>query len=56
MFKIEKIFIEETGSYAWAVAKRDGSTIEDGIMSYNFNLADWELAIECSKRLSARFS
>lgn len=55
IFKIMGI-TGDNGEKLWAVCRRDEKVIEDGIVSYNFNEQDWQLAIDCRLRLESRFS
>jgi hypothetical protein len=35
----------------WTVERMDGKVIKDAISGYNFELKDWQLAIDCAKQL-----
>lgn len=51
MFMIVKEFCFDANAYLWKVCRRDGKSFNDGVISYNFVLDDWEEAIRCRKAL-----
>ena len=56
LFMILKTVCDESGSEQWSVMRRDGKTIEDGIVSYNFSYSNPEAAIACRMKLEAKYS
>ena len=48
--------IKETveGQLMWCVKRHDNSVLtDDGVVSFNFDLADWQKAIDCHKSLTS---
>lgn len=43
--------ISEEGQEQWTVSRRDGKSFGDGWLGLNFSIDDWQLAIDCRKKL-----
>ena len=42
------------GQLMWCVKRHDNSVLTDyGVVSFNFDLADWQKAIDCHKSLTS---
>lgn len=42
---------QDEGVNYWTVKKEDGKSFDGPICGYNFDMNDWQLAIDCCKKL-----